>query len=303
VKVVQATLDQVAKTAASEEYLGSAVYHRLAESHRLRKREHARKLAAVFEQLSRTERSHYEFWRGYSAERTEPRVSRWKFYGIVVMEAVLGATFAIRFLEKHERTRLERYGPIEKLIPEASKPAFEQILKEEQEHQATLASQIDSTVLKYMSFVVLGLADAIVEISGIHAGSLGIYNSTVLTGLAGIVAGAAASISMASAAFAQAKQGFQGSPKVSAAITGVSYFVTAVFLAAPYFLIHSAAEAMLTSLAVAAAVLAFTSYYNSIISGARFLRDFMELAGTMLGATLALLILGAAIRAYFGITI
>jgi len=69
--------------------------------------------------------------------------------------------------------------------------------------------QMQGQYLKYISFVILGLADAIVEISGIHAGSLGIYHSTEITGLAGIVAGAAASIAMASAAYAQAKQGFQ----------------------------------------------------------------------------------------------
>src|SRR5947199_10641464 len=97
-----------------------------------------------------------------------------------------------------------------------------------------------------MSFIVLGLADAVVEISGIHAGSLGIYAKTELAGLAGVVAGMAASIAMASAAYAQAKQGFEGSAKWSAIYTGVSYMVTAILLALPYFLTGS----MLTPLAI-----------------------------------------------------
>src|SRR3989442_13860801 len=87
-----------------------------------------------------------------------------------------------------------------------------------------------------MSFIVLGLADAVVEISGIHAGSLGIYGKTELAGLAGIIAWLAASIAMASAAYAQAKQGFEGSAKWSAIYTGVSYMITAVLLALPSFL-------------------------------------------------------------------
>jgi VIT1/CCC1 family predicted Fe2+/Mn2+ transporter len=108
---------------------------------------------------------------------------------------------------------------------------------------------------------------------------------------------------MASAAYAQAKQGFQESAKISAATTGASYFCSAALLAAPYFLTSGAPVAMACSLASAAMILLFVSYYNSIISGANFLRDFGELAGTMLFATVSLLILGGLIRGWLGITI
>ncbi|MCL5068441.1 MAG: rubrerythrin family protein, partial [Thaumarchaeota archaeon] len=244
---------------------------------------------------------HYEFWRKYS--KKEPRVSKFKMYGILFLEAVFGATFAIKFLERHEKRTVKQYSAIEKYIPENDRARFDEIVKDEREQEEKLASQVQSSAIKYMSFVVLGLADAIVEVSGIHAGSLGVYSSTELTGLAGIIAGAAASMAMASAAYAQAKQGFQGSAAMSAVITGVSYFVNAVFLATPYFLLRTAVEAMFLSLLIATIVLACTSYYNSIISGAHFLRDFSELAGIMFGATVALYLFGEAMRAYFGITI
>ena len=177
------------------------------------------------------------------------------------------------------------------------------MLKDEEEHENVLAKQVQSSFVMYISFVVLGLADAIVEISGIHAGSLGVYSSTELTGLAGIIAGAAASMAMATAAFAQAKQGFQGSAGISAMATGASYFISAVSLAMPYFLTKNAIFAMSTSLVIAVFILAFTTYYNSIISEAHFLRDFMELAGIMFGATVVLFFFGQAIRSYFGISI
>ena len=157
--------------------------------------------------------------------------------------------------------------------------------------------------VKYISFIVLGLADALVEVSGIHAGSLGVYNSAELTGLAGIIAGAAASMAMASAAYAQAKQGFQGSAAMSAIMTGVSYFVSAVVLASPYFLTNSAIHAMIVSLTIAVIVLAITSYYNSIISGTRFSRDFLELAAILFGATIALFFFGETIRSFLGLAV
>jgi VIT1/CCC1 family predicted Fe2+/Mn2+ transporter len=157
--------------------------------------------------------------------------------------------------------------------------------------------------VKYISFVVLGLADALVEIAGIHAGSLGIYNSTELTGLAGIVAGAAASLAMASAAYAQAKQGFEGSPGLAAGYTGGSYFIAAVALALPYFLTKAMLFAITISVVVGLTIIAFVTWYNSVMVGSRFVREFSELAGVMLGATVALYVFGSIVRAIFGISI
>ncbi len=115
-------------------------------------------------------------------------------------------------LEKHETAVIKKYKSVKNSIPEADQRQFDEMVRDEEEHEDTFMEQMQGRYLKYISFVILGLADAIVEISGIHAGSLGIYHSTEITGLAGIVAGASASIAMASAAYAQAKQGFQGSP-------------------------------------------------------------------------------------------
>jgi VIT1/CCC1 family predicted Fe2+/Mn2+ transporter len=149
--------------------------------------------------------------------------------------------------------------------------------------------------------VVLGLADALVEISGIHAGSLGIYNKTELAGLAGVVAGGAASLAMASAAYAQAKQGFHGSAKLSAVYTGVSYFVSAVLLATPYFLTRSMVYALSASLVLAVVMLAITTYYSTVIAIKPFTKDFLEILVILLGATVALYLFGFVVRIETGI--
>ena len=65
------------------------------------------------------------------------------------------------------------------------------MLQDEAAHEKEFEQKTEGGAVKYISFIVLGLADALVEIAGIHAGSLGIYNSTHgYAGLAGIVAGA-----------------------------------------------------------------------------------------------------------------
>ena len=59
----------------------------------------------------------------------------------------------------------------------------------------------------------------------------------------------------------------------------------------------------MTSIIFATLIIAFTTYYNSVISGSGFLRDFAELAGIMLGASLVLYLFGLVIANVFGITL
>src|SRR5207249_1067772 len=109
--------------------------------------------------------------------------------------------------------------------------------------------------------------------------------------------------SMSSAAFAQARQGFTGSARLSAVYTGVSYFITAVILATPYFLTPSQVVALSASLVLAVIIVASITYYSSVISGKGFSRDFLEILGIMFGTTLVLYLLGSFIRIAIGITI
>jgi VIT1/CCC1 family predicted Fe2+/Mn2+ transporter len=108
---------------------------------------------------------------------------------------------------------------------------------------------------------------------------------------------------MASAAFAQAKTGFKGSATLSAIYTGVSYFITAVILATPYFLTKIMVGALTVSLLLAVVLIAFISFYGSVISGAAFRKDFIEITSIMFGATVALYLIGTIIRYLVGITI
>jgi VIT1/CCC1 family predicted Fe2+/Mn2+ transporter len=218
-------LATVARVGMADELLDFTLYERL--SKRAKKN---RAFSENLSQLSATEKRHFEFWKKY-VPGEKPRYSKAKLYLVLFFYRVFGITFAIRYLERHESKTIKEYKSVESLVPAEDRTEFDTVIKDEEQHERDLASGVESSSVRYISFVVLGLADALVEISGIHAGSLGIYNVTEIAGLAGIIAGAAASLAMASAAYAQAKQGFKGSAKLSAIYTGVSYFVTAVFLA------------------------------------------------------------------------
>ncbi len=290
------SLHEIALEEARDEITDYTVYKKLSEI------EKNPKFRDVFSKLTEMEQRHYLFWSKHL--KNEKVTPDWfKVYTVLFLKRIFGGAFAIKYLEKHENLAIKKYEFIKSSIPKKDRKIFDAIVVEEQKHEQAFADQIKGTYVKYISFIVLGLADALVEIGGIHAGSLGIYNSTELTGLAGIVAGAAASIAMASAAYAQAKQGFDGSASLAAAYTGVSYFTSAVILALPYFLTSTMLYAITTSLVFGFMIIALATWYNSIISGSKFRRDFLELAGIMLLATIVLFFFGLAIRQIFHITI
>jgi len=291
-------LSEIAVGEARDEMTDYTTYKRLASS------EKTPANREMFEKLSGMEHNHYTLWMKYSPRGTkEVGPKRGTVYLVLCLRLIFGASFAIKFLERREKSTVGKYEALKSSVPAEDQAAFQSMIDDEKEHETAFADVVAGSYVKYISFIVLGLADALVEIAGIHAGSLGIYKSTELTGLAGIVAGAAASVAMASAAFAQAKQGFDGSPGLAAGYTGGSYFVAAVALALPYFLTHTMLVAITSSVVVGLAIIAFVTWYNSIIVGSRFVREFSELAGVMLGATFALYVFGSVIRVVFGISI
>jgi VIT1/CCC1 family predicted Fe2+/Mn2+ transporter len=261
-----------------------------------------RRIRLVFSKLAAIEHRHYNFWKKY-CPNVEARPNALTANFVLLIRRILGPSFLIKYLEGSEIGAIKRYEAMRPLIPKRDRKAFEAIVKDEEEHERAFADKVQQSYIRYISFIVLGLADALVEVAGIHAGSLGIYNSTFLTGLAGIIAGAAASLSMASASFAQAKQGFEGSASKAAAYTGGSYFIGAVILASPYFFTSNPITAIITSLALGMLMIALVSWYNSVMSESSLKKDFSELAGIMLGTTIVLFVMGFVIRHVFGISI
>ncbi len=292
------TLREVAIEGCRDELTDHTVYRRLSTLGVERNQEFRDNLA----KLAVTELEHYEFWKRYAMD-ANIEVSRFKVYLALLVRLLLGTTFAVRYLERNEEGVIGRYKSVAHMIPPEDTGRFQRMLSDEEEHEKGFELRIQGGLIRYISFVVLGLADAVVEIAGIHAGSLGIYNSTRLAGLAGVIAGAAASLAMSSAAFAQAKQGFQGSARLSAIYTGVSYFAAALILASPYFFTEVMTLALGVSLFFAVVLVAFISFYSAVISDKPFRRDFLEITGIMFGATFALYVLGTVIRYVFGITI
>ena len=287
---------RLAERFCKEEITVYHIYSWLAEKEKdPTRREHLRKLAEQ-------ERRHYEFWSRILGSSCRP-------YGvtmrrIMLLYRLLGPVFTLRLLERGEEATIEQYQRfLSRISDEQLRRELEQIIHEEEEHEETLLSSIEDARVKYMGFIALGLADAIVEITGVHAGFLGATSSTLLAGVAGLVVGFSAALSMAGAAYLQAKHGRETRPVVSAGVTGLSYIISVVLLALPYFLLASMLEAFAASLILATAIIGGFTYFSVVVQNKPFLKEFLESTGLMVGTALGSYAFGKILGSLLGVNV
>ena len=257
--------------------------------------------------LAEQEYEHYLFWKKF-IPAYEPSLNPFFLVGFRFMRRVCGLIFTVKFLESHERATIEEYKKVASELSGEDKTRLEKIINDENEHENFFIGQIQETVIKYIGFIALGLADAIVEITGVHAGFLGVTNSTLFAGISGLIVGISAAISMGSAAYLQAKQ--DPSPKgasghrsawKSAVITGISYILSVVMLAIPYFLTHNMSYAFLFSILAGMTLIALLTFYSAVVFDRRFWREFLETVGLMLATAAITFVLGVFLGKAFGL--
>ena len=290
---------RVAEDSCVDEYTDYKIYEELSRS-RVVSSDMRKKLVEMAEE----EKRHYEFWRRYASScRINDLRVRLKIIFIKILVLLMGVTFAIKWLERHEKNVVKIYVEARSNINSSDLSEYDEMINDEREHEDFLVNSLNEGRVKYLSFTVLGLSDALIEIAGIHAGTLGVYSDTVKAGLAGLVAGAAASIAMASAAYAQSKQMTGMRPSAAAAYTGIAYLLTAVTLAIPYFIIHDILLALMVSIGLSIIILAYISLYSMVLLERSFIRELSETTLIIFGATAAMYFLGEAIRRFIGISI
>lgn len=256
---------------------------------------------ALLEKLSAQEKSHYEFWKSLIPDvEVKPRM--FDFYTTTLMRTILGVTFTTKFLESHEKQAIATYETMLAAMPAPHRARLQEIINDEKSHEMSLIGRLKEKRVAYIGFIALGLADAIVEITGVHAGFLGVTRSTIIAGIAGIVVGFAAAISMGSAAYMQSKQDPEKSAVISAFTTALSYLGSVVLLALPYFLIRTMLAAFIISTSVGVLLLAGFTFYGAVIFDRKFMREFGEATSLMLGTALATFVLGNIIGSVFHLT-
>jgi VIT1/CCC1 family predicted Fe2+/Mn2+ transporter len=105
-------------------------------------------------------------------------------------------TFGVKLLEKGEGNAVATYSQLM-----AGHPELADLVKDEETHEDRLIGMIDEEKLNYMGSVVLGLNDALVELTGALAGFTFAFQNARLIAVTGLITGISASLSMASSEY------------------------------------------------------------------------------------------------------
>ncbi|NOU17523.1 MAG: rubrerythrin family protein [Bacteroidales bacterium] len=253
--------------------------------------------AKILARIGNEEKNHYEIWKSYTNEEVKPNMLKVQWYYFV--SRVFGLTFGIKLMEVGENKAQETYNSMLTDIPEAKR-----IMDEEHIHEKELIGMIDEERLQYAGSIVLGLNDALVELTGALAGlSLALQN-TKLIAMAGLITGIAASFSMAASDYLSKKaDNTEKNPARSATYTGTAYILTVALLILPYLLFNHYLLCLGLTLFTAILIIFGFNYYISVAKDLNFKRRFTEMALISLGVSALTFGIGFLVRNALGIDI
>ncbi|MBN2006153.1 MAG: VIT1/CCC1 transporter family protein [Anaerolineae bacterium] len=267
------------------------IYRQLAQT--IRSPENRR----VLEKIADEELAHYHRWKAYTEQEVRP--DRLKIWVYSLIGRTLGFTFAVKLMERGEQGAQENYAALEELATEA-----EAIAAEEKSHEEALLAMLDEEILRYAGSMVLGLNDALVELTGALAGLTLAFQNTRLVALSGTITGIAAAMSMAASEYLSTKSERTGkSPLKASLYTGAAYIVTVLLLILPYLLWKNYYVCLAITMATAVLIIAAFNYYIAIAKDEPFRRRFMEMAGLSLSVAALSFGVGLLVRKFLGVEI
>ena len=241
------------------------------------------------------EAKHAAIWQRYTGEEMRPQAGKVRRYALIAL--VFGFTFAVKLMEKGEAKAQISY---EELAREAL-----DIRAGEEAHEAALLDMLDEERLSYVGSMVLGMNDAMVEMTGTLAGLTLAMQNTRLIALSGLITGIAATLSMASSEYLSSKS--EGRPDAfkSATYTGIAYLVTVALLILPYLLFDEAHYlwAMGTMIVIVLLILVVFNYYISVAQDLPFKKRFGQMAGISLGVAALSFVIGILVKQFLGVDI
>ncbi len=274
------------------------VYRRIA----LRvKEEHNKKILL---QIADDEKRHAGIWQKYTKKPVKPQGIIVFFY--VALYRLFGLTFAIRLMENGEDNAKHNYELIKPFVPEA-----EMVEHEEGHHEEQLINMLNERALEYVGSMVLGMNDALVELTGALAGLTMAINDMKLMALSGLVTGISAAFSMAASDYLSARADNSPNAKRSAIYTGITYRITVMLLTTPYVVFGLFTDiadagfykwiALGIMLTVVILIIATFNFYIAVAKKESFRRRFWEMALISLGVATLSFFIGIGVKNFLGI--
>lgn len=252
----------------------------------------------VFEKIAKDEKYHYEFWLKITNKELKPQKLVVLWY--IFLVKILGTSFALKSLEKREAGAEEFYKELFDIYPESKR-----IYQQEEEHEHQLIGMLNDKKIAYAGAIVLGMNDALVELTGTLSGIAFAFEKTLIVGATGLIMGIAASLSMAGSAYLEAKENPTDgvNPLTYSLYTGVSYISTTIILVVPFFLFETMGYSL--GLMFFFALLSILSYnfYISVAKDLNFTTRVLQMSAITFGVAIISFLIGYIVKTYFGIEI
>ena len=244
------------------------------------------------------EAKHAAIWQRYTGEEMRPQAGKVRRYALIAL--VFGFTFAVKLMEKGEAKAQISYEELAREAPEAL-----DIRADEEAHEQALLAMLDEERLSYVGSMVLGMNDAMVEMTGTLAGLTLAMQNTRLIALSGLITGIAATLSMASSEYLSSKSEGREDAFKSATYTGIAYLVTVALLILPYLLFDVALYLweMATLIFIVLLILVVFNYYISVAQDLPFKKRFGQMAGISLGVAALSFVIGILVKQFLGVDI
>ena len=251
----------------------------------------------ILKHISDDEFRHYNYWKSFTGKDVQP--NRLKLWYYIFISRIFGITFGLKLMEKGEDKAQDNYDLLAENIPGARN-----ISKEEEAHEEQLLGMIKEEKLNYVGSIVLGLNDALVELTGALAGLSFALQKTDLIAIAGLITGIAASFSMAASEYLSKKsEGEAESALKSSIYTGFAYIITVIILVLPFFLLEHYLVCLAFTLVAALLIIFLFNYYISIARDLNFRHRFFEMAGISMGVALLTFGIGFLVRTFLGVDV
>ena len=222
----------------------------------------------------------------------------------IILAKLFGFTFSVKMMEATEQDAAAEYRKL----------GLYEIAEEEEAHEQNMIGMLDEERLRYSGSVVLGMSDALVELTGALAGLTFALQSLQLVALAGLVTGIAAAFSMGASEYLSSRAEKKAESAVKAAFfTWLSYLVTVILLVGPYLVIQADSpdfhglephvQALLCTFAIGLLIVAVFNFYVSVVEEVSFKSRFFEMAGILAVVSLISYVIGIALRGMLGIEV
>jgi len=252
----------------------------------------------VLLRLAEEEKTHAGIWQKYTGKEMKPQ--GFKVFWRKLMAKILGFTFVVKLMEKGEEKAQINYETLAEEVPESTS-----IKHQEEAHEQALLAILDEERLQYVGSMVLGLNDALVELTGTLAGLTLAMQNTRLIALSGLITGISATLSMASSEFLSAKSEGRTDALKSCTYTGIAYLLTVALLILPYLLLPNSGFmiALAIMLAIVVLIILCFNYYISVAKDLPFKRRFLEMACISLGVAALSFVVGLLVKNVLGVDI